>query len=86
MSWRSLGRYWRSVGPKSRFMPLLTELARASGVMVAIQIALVTELGLSPPPKMRLGCRAHRLRKLGLDVKQFLQTRAPRHGGKVAGK
>ena len=29
---------------------------------------------------------AHRLRKLGLDVKQLLQTRTPRHGGKAAGK
>jgi hypothetical protein len=33
-------------------------------------MALLTELDLSPPPKMRIRCRAHRLRKLGLDVKQ----------------
>ena len=33
-------------------------------------MALLTELDLSPSPKMRIRCRAHRLRKLGLDVKQ----------------
>ena len=38
--------------------------------MVTIHLALLTELDLSPSPKMRIGCRAHRLRKLGLDVKQ----------------
>ena len=63
-----------------------TELARASGVMVTIHMALLPELDLSPSPKMRIRCRAHRLRKLGLDVKQLLQTRTPGHGGKGAGK
>jgi hypothetical protein len=63
-----------------------TELARASGVMVAIHMALLTELDLSPSPKKRIGCRAHRLRKLGPGVNQLLQTRTPRHGGKAAGK
>ena len=47
-----------------------TELARASGVLVAIHMALLTELDLSPSPKKRIGCRAHRLRKLGLDVNE----------------
>jgi len=37
-------------------------------VVVTIHMALLTELDLSPSPKMRIRCRAHRLRKLGLEV------------------
>ena len=57
MSSRSLGHYWRSVGPKIPIHVAPTELARASGVMVTIHLALLTELDLSPSPKLRIvGC------------------------------
>ena len=49
-----------------------TELARASRVLVAIHMALLPELDLSPSPKMHIGCMAHRLRKLGLDAETAL--------------
>jgi hypothetical protein len=51
---RSLGHCRRSVGAKIPIHAAPTELGRASGVVVTINMALLTELDPSPPPKMRI--------------------------------
>ena len=51
---RSLGHCRRSVGAKIPIHAAPTELGRASGVVVTINMALLTELDPSPSPKMRV--------------------------------
>jgi hypothetical protein len=51
---RSLGRCRRSMGAKIPTHAAPTELGRTSGVVVTIDMALLTELDPSPPPKMRV--------------------------------
>jgi hypothetical protein len=57
---RSLGHCRRSVGAKIPIHAAPTELGRASGVVVTINMALLTELDPSPSPKMRVRCRVLR--------------------------
>ena len=51
---RSLGHCRRSLGAKIPIHAAPTELGRASEVVVTINMALLTELDPSPPPKMRI--------------------------------
>ena len=57
MSWPSLGHCRRSVGVKIPVHAAPTELGRASGVIVTINMALLTELDQALSPKKRVRCR-----------------------------
>ena len=62
MAGRSLGHGRRSVGARIPIHAAPPELGRVSGVGVAIDMALLTELDVLPPPKIRAKCRASGVR------------------------